>query len=67
MKFNQYARNLQRQKLEQARWLQKRKQTNEERRAAGDGPLPDEEFALDKKVMNDQGEKREQTTRFAIF
>lgn len=50
MKFNQYARNLQRQKQDQARWLQKRKQTNDERRAAGDNPLPDEEFALDKKV-----------------
>lgn len=50
MKFNQYARNLQRQKQEQARWLQKRKQTNDERRAAGDDLLPDEEFALDKKL-----------------
>lgn len=35
---------------DQARWLQKRKQTNDERRAAGDDPLPDEESALDKKV-----------------
>lgn len=35
---------------EQARLLQKRKQTNDERRAAGDDPLPDEESLFDKKV-----------------
>lgn len=50
VKFNQYSRNVQRQKQDQARWLQKRKQTNDERRAAGDDALPDEESAFDKKV-----------------
>lgn len=37
-------------KQDQARWLQKRKQQNDERRAAGEDALPDEESAFDKKV-----------------
>lgn len=44
---------------DQARWLQKRKQMNDERRAAGEDPLPDEESQFDKKVIcsNDSSSK----------
>ena len=38
-----YQRNLSRQQLQQAQWLQKRKQENAARRAAGQEPLPEEE------------------------
>ncbi|CAM9192798.1 unnamed protein product [Ectocarpus sp. 6 AP-2014] len=53
-KFNQYTRNVARQKQacwqDQARLLQKRKQQNDERRAAGEEALPEEDSALDKKL-----------------
>ncbi|CAN0524842.1 unnamed protein product, partial [Ectocarpus sp. 12 AP-2014] len=46
-KFNQYTRNVARQKQacwqDQARLLQKRKQQNDERRAAGEEALPEED------------------------
>ena len=38
-----YQRNLSRQQLQQAQWLQKRKQENAARRAAGQEPLPEED------------------------
>ncbi|CAM9490258.1 unnamed protein product, partial [Sphacelaria rigidula] len=50
IKFNQYTRNVQRQKQEHTRWLQKRRQVNDERRAAGEDPLPEEDPQFDKKV-----------------
>ncbi|CAN0529589.1 unnamed protein product, partial [Ectocarpus sp. 12 AP-2014] len=50
-KFNQYTRNVARQKQQdQARLLQKRKQQNDERRAAGEEALPEEDSAFDKKL-----------------
>ncbi len=45
-KFQNYSRNLQRQKNEQARWMDRRRRVNEERRANGEAPLPDDDKDL---------------------
>ncbi len=45
-KFQNYSRNLQRQKHDRARWLDRRRRTNEERRANGEAPLPDDDKDL---------------------
>ncbi|CAM9647634.1 unnamed protein product [Phaeothamnion confervicola] len=50
-KFQQYTRNVQRHKQDQVRSAARRKLTNEERRAAGEDALPEEDAsAADKKV-----------------
>ena len=45
-----YQRNLSRQQLQQAQWLQKRKVENAQRKAAGQEPLPEEDDANAKNV-----------------
>ncbi len=45
-KFQNYSRNLQRQKHDQARWMDRRRRANEERRANGEAPLPDDDKDL---------------------
>ncbi|MFW8092173.1 hypothetical protein, partial [Klebsiella pneumoniae] len=42
-KFQYYNRNLSRQQSQQQAWLQKRRQENMARKAAGEEPLPEED------------------------
>jgi len=46
-----YQRNLSRQQLQHAQWLQKRKQENAARRAAGQDPLPEEDEDKEMKAL----------------
>lgn len=50
-KFQSYVRNSLKQRHDQARWSDRRKKANEERRAAGEDPLPDDaDGFVDKKL-----------------
>eukprot|EP01084_Bolivina_argentea_P039414 72846_1 len=45
-KFQNYSRNLQRQKHDRARWMDRQRRANEERRINGEAPLPDDDKDL---------------------
>lgn len=49
-KFQSYMRTIQKQKHDQQRWAERRKRANEERRASGEAPLPEEEQPFDRKI-----------------
>jgi translation initiation factor 3 subunit H len=48
-KFQSYTRGVLKQRHDAARWADRRKKTNDERRAAGDEPLPDDDAAFAEK------------------
>ena len=48
-KFQSYTRGMLKQRHDQARWADRRKKTNDDRRAAGEDALPDDEAGFSEK------------------